>query len=129
MCIMNLAGNLCIRGVSDTSMLILYYKIAHGLTPSFLTDLLPPSVGTRTRYNQRNDPNLTGFAARTETFKRSFFPSTTHLWNKLYISNLEFLSIITLNILLFGSDDQTVEQNVEIAVIVHNYINDTGRFA
>ena len=200
--------------------LILYYKIVHGLTPSFLTDLLPPSVGTRTQYNLRNNPDLTGFASRTETFKRSFFPSTTHLWNSLpqdvrnaesiyafkrhlnhnlpqsrpwynagdrrlsliharlrmgcsnlnqhlvnlhvaddptcicgyrsenckhyllhcplyqrertvrdnKLSHLEFLSAVNLDILLFGSEDYTVEQNLEITKIVQKFINDTGRF-
>ena len=63
--------------------LIMFYKIVNGLTPSFLSDLLPPRVEHRTRYNLRNDPNLTSFAARTELFKRSFFPSTTPLLNSL----------------------------------------------
>ena len=202
--------------------LMLYYKIVHGMTPSFLTDLLPPSVGTRTQYNLRNAPNLTGYSSRTETFKRSFFPSTTHLWNSLPVEvrqldninsfkrflnqdlprtrpwysvgdrrssviharlrmgcsnlnqhlfnlhvtddpgcicgyrsensshyllhcplygrernirdaqlfNLDFLSAINIDedLLLFGSDELTLDQNALITSIVKSYLNSTSRF-
>jgi ribonuclease P/MRP protein subunit RPP40 len=200
--------------------LIMFYKIVNGLTPSFLSDLLPPRVEHRTRYNLRNDPNLTSFAARTELFKRSFFPSTTPLWNSLSpeirnsenirtfkkhlnqdvpqpkpwynaggrrlslihaqlrmgcsnlsghlhnlhvldtpacfcgyrnencthfllhcplfqnhrierdnrLSNLDLAITFNIEILLYGTDDITVDQNIDIALIVQRYINDTRRF-
>jgi len=63
--------------------LILFYKIVNNLTPPFLSDILSPVVNTRTRYALRNTSNLTIFRTRTETFKRSFFPSATVLWNSL----------------------------------------------
>lgn len=63
--------------------LILFYKIVNNLTPTFLQDILPPTVDNRTRYPLRNNDNFTGFRTRTEMFKQSFFPSTSKLWNSL----------------------------------------------
>jgi hypothetical protein len=63
--------------------LIMFFKIVNGMTPASLSDLLLPRVDERTRYNLRNTADFTNFACRTETFKRSFFPSTTILWNSL----------------------------------------------
>ena len=53
------------------------------MTPNFLSDLLPPLVRDRANYSLRNTDHLTIPRVRTETFQRSFIPSTIPLWNSL----------------------------------------------
>ena len=38
--------------------LILYYKMQNGLTPDFLSSLVPPTVGSTTTYNLQNFSNV-----------------------------------------------------------------------
>ena len=63
--------------------LILFADIVHGNAPSYLQQDLSPSVQLRTqnRYQLRNRSDLSQFHTRTETFRNSFFPSTTNNWN------------------------------------------------
>ena len=63
--------------------LLLYFKIVNNLCPSYLVDLLPLLVSERTNYSLRTASNYSIFASRTDRFKRSFFPSTTSLWNDI----------------------------------------------
>ena len=49
--------------------------------PSNLIDDLPGHVRDRTRYNLRNRDDSNLYNCKTETFKSSFFPSTTKFWN------------------------------------------------
>ena len=62
---------------------LFFSDIVHNHTPSYLCDDLPPSVQTRTdsRYQLRNNANLTNYRPRTETFRNSFSPSTLNTWN------------------------------------------------
>ena len=63
--------------------LILYYKIANGLTPQYLRELLPPRVSEISNYPLRNARNRSLVPTRTARYKSSFLPSTTVLWNNL----------------------------------------------
>lgn len=63
--------------------LLLYFKIVNNFCPSYLVDLLPLQVSERTTYSLRTASNYSLLASRTERFKRSFFPSTTILWNDI----------------------------------------------
>ena len=63
--------------------LLLYFKIVNNLCPSYLADLLPLQVSERTNYSLRTASNYSLFASRSERFKRSFYPSTTTLWNDI----------------------------------------------
>ena len=63
--------------------LLLYFKIVNNLCPSYLTNLLPLQVSERTNYSLRTASNYSLFASRSEHIKRSFFPSTTTLWNDI----------------------------------------------
>ncbi len=63
--------------------LILYYKIANGLTPQYLQELLPPRVADVSNYPLRNARNRSLVPARTVRYKSSFLPSSTVLWNNL----------------------------------------------
>ena len=46
-----------------------------------MIDDLPAQVHERTRYNLRNQHDLTSFQTRTRVFDESFFPAMTRLWN------------------------------------------------
>ena len=63
--------------------LILFADIVHGNALNYLQQDLPPSVQLRThnRYQLRNRSDLRQFHTRAETFRNSFFPSTTNNWN------------------------------------------------
>ena len=72
---------------------ILYYKIVNNLCPNYLRNLLSVQVSERTSYSLRNLKNFTLFASRTERFNKSFFPSTTRLWNNISIDVRSTLSL------------------------------------
>ena len=63
--------------------LYLFADIVHGNASNYLQQDLHPSVQLRTqnRYQLRNRSDLSQFHTRTETFRNSFFPSTTNNWN------------------------------------------------
>ena len=63
--------------------LVLFFKIINGLTPSYLSDLLPPLVSDTNPYSLRNSDNIQSIRTRTNIFFNSFFPSTIRAWNNL----------------------------------------------
>ncbi|MCG8092513.1 MAG: hypothetical protein JAZ17_02615 [Candidatus Thiodiazotropha endolucinida] len=63
--------------------LVVFYKIINGLTPDYLSDLVPPLVGDSNPYNLRNANAIQCIRARTNLFFNSFFPSTIRAWNSL----------------------------------------------
>ena len=65
--------------------LVMMYKIVHNLAPSYLSDLLPETVGISQAYNLRNNLNIRNFITRTALYENSFFPSTIKLWNELAV--------------------------------------------
>ena len=73
--------------------LVLYYKIVNNLTPSFLSDLLPPTVQQGSGLFLRNFANFTLYMSRTERFKKSFFPLTTLMWNNLELRDRDLSSV------------------------------------
>ena len=64
----------------------LSYKTVNGLSPPYLTTLLPGRVGERTRYALRFSHNLTQPMCRTQIYSRSFIPNTVDDWNRLDIN-------------------------------------------
>jgi hypothetical protein len=67
----------------ESHRLVQFYKIMTGRAPSYLSDLVPDQVGTRTRYELRNRQNLDLPIARINSLSYSFFPTTAKLWNNL----------------------------------------------
>ena len=63
--------------------LILFYKMVHGLTPTYLSSLVPDSVGSGSRYNLRNASDLQQIPCRTTSYFNSFLPSVIREWNTL----------------------------------------------
>ena len=60
-----------------------FYKIIHGLAPTYLSDLIPPIVGQSNNYVLRNADHIQGFRSNSNLFSDSFFPSTIKAWNSL----------------------------------------------
>ena len=67
----------------ENHRLELLYKMIHGYTPNYLSELLPLGVSSRTTYNIRSKANITEPRSRMVLTKNSFLPSTIHEWNKL----------------------------------------------
>ena len=63
--------------------LILYYKMQNGLTPEYLSSLVPPTVGSTVRYALRNNSDLQTIPAKSQQYYKSFLPSATRSWNAL----------------------------------------------
>lgn len=75
--------------------LILYYKMVNNMTPEYLSSLVPPTVGSISRYNLRNETNLQTIPARSQHYYNSFLPSTTRIWNNLPEDTKNSLSVAT----------------------------------
>ena len=61
----------------------LFFKIQNDLTPEYLSNLLPDRVNQSTPYNLRNSDEFRQPQYRLQSTTKSFFPSTTSLWNQL----------------------------------------------
>ena len=53
------------------------------LSPSYLSSLVPQTVGEQSHYNLRNATDIQGIHARTALYYNSFLPSTLRDWNAL----------------------------------------------
>ena len=53
------------------------------MTPSYLSSLVPPVVGQRSRYSLRNSTDVETLPARTQLYYNSFLPSAVREWNAL----------------------------------------------
>ena len=62
------------------------FTIKNGLASNYLCDTLPVSISDISWYNLRNSQHLRQPNYRLETMRKSFFPSTTKMWNDLDIS-------------------------------------------
>ena len=63
--------------------LFLFFKMENGLTPQYLSDLIPARVGDVSAYNIRNSENYVLIHSHTRSYAESFLPSTIRAWNKL----------------------------------------------
>ena len=63
--------------------LILFYKMFNGLTPAYLSSLVPPLVGAASQYRLRNSGDVGMVPSRTQLYHNSFLPSVIRDWNSL----------------------------------------------
>ncbi|PJE78142.1 hypothetical protein CI610_02927 [invertebrate metagenome] len=77
----------------------LLYKIKNNMTPSYLSNLLPPSVGNNNPYPLRNKDNFRIPNYRLSSTINSFFPSTLRNWNNLD-DNVKSLSLSSFKLAL-----------------------------
>ena len=73
--------------------LTLFYKMVNGLSPPYLKNLLPTRVGVRSRYALRTEHNFTVPYCKTNTFAKSFLPSTVSEWNSLDLTIKNAISL------------------------------------
>ena len=65
--------------------LIFMYKSVNGLVPTYISDLIPRSVGEISTYVLRNQNDITVPFCRTEISRKSRIPSSISVWNSLNI--------------------------------------------
>ena len=77
------AGWESLRPIRKKYKYILFFKMIYGISPAYLSSLVPDTVGNFTNYNLRraNDPQ--GIACRTSMYKNYFIPSVVDDWNAL----------------------------------------------
>ena len=59
------------------------YKMIYGITPNYLTELIPPLVREGNPYRLRNSNNIELLHAKTNLYFNSLLPSTIRAWNNL----------------------------------------------
>ena len=73
--------------------LIQFYKMINGLTPEYLSNLIPQQHNQMHRYNTRQSDNIINIQCKTTHHYQSFLPSAIRLWNALPIHVRESNSI------------------------------------
>ena len=63
--------------------LCLFFQMNTGVSPNYLSSLIPASVEDSTTYNLRNANNFRHTLSRTQLYYRSFLPSSIRAWNDL----------------------------------------------
>ena len=63
--------------------LTMFHKMVNGLSPPYLSQLLPERNGQRVRYRLREPDNYPVPLSRTMTLSKSYLPSTISIWNSL----------------------------------------------
>ena len=71
--------------------LCLFFKLKKNKHPSYLFDMIPKVLSTRTTRNHNNIPL---FNVKHEYFQNPFFPSTVIEWNKLD-NNIQILELVS----------------------------------
>ena len=61
----------------------LFFEVNHGLSPLYLSNILPSHVGDVSSCRLRNAENYVGIYANTHAHAESFLPSTLQAWNNL----------------------------------------------
>ena len=64
----------------------LMYKVVNDMVPSYISDIIPPTVANVSRYELRNSENISRIPVRTSTFSKSCIPSAINEWNNLQAS-------------------------------------------
>lgn len=63
--------------------LTLFYKMLNGITPDYLTQLVPSQVNQASMYNLRNSDNYLTIRTSSQLYYNSFLPSVVREWNAL----------------------------------------------
>ena len=63
--------------------LCLFFQMNTGVSPNYISSLIPASVEDSTTYNLRNANNFRHTLSRTQQYYRSFLPSNISAWNDL----------------------------------------------
>ena len=61
----------------------LFFQMNTGVSPNYLSSLIPASVEDSTTHSLRNANNIRHILSRTQLYYRSFLPSSIRAWNDL----------------------------------------------
>ena len=75
----------CRKTQAAKTYLYVLYKSINAIIPTYLSDLIPPSVGEISTYTLRNQHNITVPLCRTKISRKSCIPSSISAWNSLDI--------------------------------------------
>ena len=67
----------------ENHKLIQFYKMTNGLTPEYLSNLIPQQHNQLHRYNTRHSDKIVNIPCKTTHHYQSFLPSCIRLWNAL----------------------------------------------
>ncbi len=76
------------------------YTILNNMYPSYLTDLIPPTMEECHTYGLQWRENITPFRTQRQYFSKSYFPSTVRDWNALPLELRNSLSLHSFNVSL-----------------------------
>lgn len=63
--------------------LIMFYRLKNNMCPTYLSSLVPPTVGNISRYDFRNVDNIQTIRAHSQLYFDSLLPSVVRDWNAL----------------------------------------------
>ena len=89
------------------------YRAVNEMIPSYISQLIPPTVGNSSHYNLRDSNNITMLVSLTTTFKRSCIPSAINLWNNL---DLNIRQKPTLSLFSYALRSQIIQN-----IVPHHY--------
>ena len=61
----------------------LFFKMINGLSPQYISDLVPATIDSSSNYNFRNSNNIHLVNACTSLYYNSFLPSAVRDWNNI----------------------------------------------
>ena len=100
-----------VREVCDIATSTMFYKIMNGVTPTYLSALVPAHGNSG--YNLRNSNNIRNIATRLDSHVRSFFPRAIKLWNSL--------SIESRNVTSLHSFKEILRKNITERKVIYYY--------
>ena len=77
--------------------LVMFYKMVNHLTPTYLSELVPLSVGDNASYNLRNTSDIHNVFAHANYHYNSFLPSAIREWNNLPVEVQCAASVASFN--------------------------------
>ena len=77
------SGSETLTSCRNKHKLQLFCKMQNGLTPEYLSSLVPDNVRNNSAYNLRNARILNTIQANSQLYFKSFLPSVTREWNGL----------------------------------------------
>ena len=93
------------------------YRATNDMVPTYISNLIPPTVGNSSQYNLRNSHNVMTPAAHTTTYQRSCIPSAINLWNNL---DLEIRQMPSLSSFCYALKSQNLPDKVPQCYIKGN---------
>ena len=73
----------------------LFYKMVNNITPSYLSNLVPPRVSETVDYNLRDNSKLQSMNCKSVNYARLFLPDSVKLWNSLSAEIRNFPTLLS----------------------------------